>query len=1312
MSGINSIPGIGKDCNTSGHLNFLDFINCGSGGALNANAQTIPTVLAAITFSAVSFGVQVLLFLALRLQLSRIYRPRSYLVPERERVSPPPRGLVQWLVPLFSTSNLSFIQKCGLDAYFFLRFLRTLLKFFLPVAIITLPILLPINRFSGSSETTQSVEQLAVLTIAHVAPEHVRNRLWAHLIIAIAIIIWFCYIVYQEMRGYIRVRQAYLTSPQHRIRASATTVLVSDIPHKWLTLEALSGLYDVFPGGIKNIWINRNFDELSKKVKQRDKMARILEDTETELIKLCRKKHIKAEKMKAKKSGAKKKSKEEITRDKAAEDAAADQLAQGKGVTAGDQGQTVHSMQDILHEAEDHEEYEMEKQREKQRLARSFEVVGQGFGVMGHGLGAIGKSVGALGQKAVGGLDGRFGNVNSRPDLATRPAKTGIEHAIDEDASHKPIISSEAAMVPRPEPLLADAEKTLAAEYGAHYQRPTTAATVSSPKVDGSPISEETLTIPVIQTTRPSVESKPQFQMQIELPESHVSHHNSWQFWKNNDHTLVVPSPQPHTGDEDVFPLNASAVQPVVNTTENPRPTRTVTQKLMFWKREKSDIDEVKEVYDAAHNNQCDEDQDGEPRWRQFIEPKDRQTIRLRAVPWLPNLLPFIGQKVDKIYYLRRELARLNMEIESDQSNIEKYPLMNSAFIQFNHQVAAHMACQSLSHHIPQRMSPRLVEISPDDVIWDNMSTKWWEHYVRTGVVLFVSVGLLILFAIPVTFTSLLGNLYILGAFPGLHFFQKIPRALAAVIQGAVPPLLLMLILLLVPIIYRLLVKQQGVQTGSAKELGVQAWYFTFLFIQVFFIATLSSGLPTFFKTAAQHPDKIVTSLAQSLPQASSYFFSYLMVQALSNSATDLLQLLQLYLWFIKGPLSDSTPRRKWRRQTHLNTMQWGSFFPPFANFAVIGIIYSVIAPLILVFILFVFSLFWIVNRYNVLYVWRFENDTGGLLFPTALNQLFTGVYFLELSLIGFFFISRDQNNNVACIPQGVIMIIAMIFTIIYQVQLNRTFQPLFQYLPITLEDEAVIRDEAFAKAQASKHAPLINGGEQGIEDDESLQDALEARERREEEESRHAEAKERQCAHEQRQTSDKRSSSRVSHPKGLRRPSMQAVLSDSSSSWKTDRWRKAAPVVAHGGSKLRNMTEKRKPDDHSTTTTHNQSAKTDIERQGSDIGDVLYAGYADELEDLTPEERDLLTRYAFQHSALRARRPAVWIPRDNLGVSDDEIRRAERMSTVEVTGEDGQKTKKTNIWMSNEGTALDAKGRAVFRRSPPDFSNVDLIAL
>ena len=136
------------------------------------------------------------------------------------------------------------------------------------------------------------------------------------------------------------------------------------------------------------------------------------------------------------------------------------------------------------------------------------------------------------------------------------------------------------------------------------------------------------------------------------------------------------------------------------------------------------------------------------------------------------------------------------------------------------------------------------------------------------------------------------------------------------------------------------------------------------------------------------------------------------------------------------------------------------------------------------------------------------------------------------------------------------------------------------------------------------------------------------------------------------------------------------------------------------------------KPTANGNTANPQTTKAQDIEAQKT-VGDVLFSGFADELEDLTPDERDLLVRYAFQHSALRAKRPVIWIPRDRLGVSDDEIKRAKKMSTVSVQdSEKGGQVEKTDIWMSNEGTALDGKGRVVFRRSPPDFAAVDLITL
>ena len=132
------------------------------------------------------------------------------------------------------------------------------------------------------------------------------------------------------------------------------------------------------------------------------------------------------------------------------------------------------------------------------------------------------------------------------------------------------------------------------------------------------------------------------------------------------------------------------------------------------------------------------------------------------------------------------------------------------------------------------------------------------------------------------------------------------------------------------------------------------------------------------------------------------------------------------------------------------------------------------ISPIILLFCIAAFGLFWIAYRYNTLYVTKFRFDTGGLLFPKAINQLFTGLYFMELCLIGLFFLVRDvdpKGNAVGtpCKGQAIVMIVVLIGTAGFQWLMNDAFDPLVRYLPITLEDEAVERDEMFALTQEKR---------------------------------------------------------------------------------------------------------------------------------------------------------------------------------------------------------------------------------------------------
>lgn len=63
---------------------------------------------------------------------------------------------------------------------------------------------------------------------------------------------------------------------------------------------------------------------------------------------------------------------------------------------------------------------------------------------------------------------------------------------------------------------------------------------------------------------------------------------------------------------------------------------------------------------------------------------------------------------------------------------------------------------------------------------------------------------------------------------------------------------------------------------------------------------------------------------------------------------------------------------------------------------------------------------------------------SSGLFYPTAIRQLLTGVYFMELCLAGLFFLVRDTKNKSACTAQAVIMLVAVVLTAVFHYTLNR----------------------------------------------------------------------------------------------------------------------------------------------------------------------------------------------------------------------------------------------------------------------------------
>ncbi|TID18836.1 DUF221-domain-containing protein [Venturia nashicola] len=1192
----------------------------GAGSALTKSGQSAATFAASLGGGLAIFGAYLIGFWLLREKFSRIYRPKTFLVAEKDRVQPPPKGFFRWISPVFSTPNNELISKCGLDAYFFLRYLRMLLKIFIPSAILILPILIPINS-RGNNSDVKGLDKYGWQNYDRARTD----RFWAHLLLSVAILMWFCYNV--------------LTSPQHRLRASATTVLVTAIPRKWLTYEALDGLYDVFPGGIRNIWINRNFDELNDKVQLRDSLAGKLENAETSLIRNAKKKHNDQVKKEAKASKKPRSQKDKKRLDDET-DAAGVQMANHPGLSSGNPHQP-HTVDETLDEVSDDE---MEKPKPQPQHAPVFGAISE----FGHGIAGFGRKVVDDVANAPKYLNDRVEGLYEVHDFqadGTAGNRSGTVSNFHDSGDMEPIVGR------RPNKLDTsdfDGLKEQGSDARVHVEPPT--PTTVRPPTSASK--------QIVHTdwTSGFLEPAPK---------------RGWKIWKDS-HGIAMPSPEPKSREQ--AELRAGVGE------EDHKSTSS------------------EEKYPPAYKKQYlnDEGFEQKPRWKHYLNPADRDTMRLPlfGFTWLPFMpsWTFIGQKVDTIYYCRKEIARLNLEIEQDQSEPEKFPLMNSAFIQFNSQVAAHMACQSVSHHMPSQMAPRIVEIAPGDVIWDNMSMKWWERYLRVILVVAIVVGLVLAWAIPVSFLTSLANLSdIRDRWPNIFgFIDKIPTWLRSALQGLLPPALTAALLAILPVILRLLASQQGVPTGMGVELSVQGFYFAFIFVQLFLIVTLASSIFTTLSKLAKNPGDIFNELGRTIPTSSNYFFSYMILQALSVSSGALFQVGSLVVWFLLRPILDNTARQKFNRQLNLPSVQWGTFFPVYTNFGCIGLIFSVISPLIMIFNIITFSLFWIAYRYNTLYVNKFRFDTGGLLFPKAVNQLFTGIYVMEMALIGLFLtVENEKKKNLVCLPQAVIVAVLLVLTAGFHIMLNYTFGPLFRYMPITLEDDAVARDEEFERAQSKKW--LLANDEKPEED---IEEALERREQSEQKHDAEAEAIELEEISKRRRS--KHLTTDSSH-----QPSTNDTPPPQSTTWADRARRRRTTIQANLQKPTTDFFHLRgaKHGAKHTRHIHDSRRTTDIETAGQPaIGDALFGTFSDEIEDLTPEERDMLVRRAFQHEALRSRRPVIWIPRDDLGISDDEIRRTNAFSE--------------KIWISNEYTGLDSKARVIFRRAPPDFSEVDLIEL
>ncbi|KAG9240330.1 hypothetical protein BJ878DRAFT_430550 [Calycina marina] len=430
------------------------------------------------------------------------------------------------------------------------------------------------------------------------------------------------------------------------------------------------------------------------------------------------------------------------------------------------------------------------------------------------------------------------------------------------------------------------------------------------------------------------------------------------------------------------------------------------------------------------------------------------------AAQWIPysqrpvhRPLANYGRRVDTIKWSRNQLKAMEKKISRLRRQYKK-KLGNkipAVFIEFDSQLSAQSAYQTLSHHCANHMVADIVGVSPDGIIWNSLCLRWWERIVRRFAVQALIAVLVIFWSIPCALVGIISNIkFLTDSLPFLFWINDLPSVILGLISGLLPALGLSLLMSAVPFIMRALARVAGIPTTAKVELFTQNAYFVFQVVQVFLVTTLTSAASSALLGIIDDPTSAKSLLSQNLPKASNFYVSYFILQGLAMSATRMIHGGSIW-WNQLLPNASGNPRLIARRYHRLRVVHWGAIYPVFTNMGVIAISYALIAPLVLGFAFCGLLVIYVTYRYNLLYVYSSSLDARGLHYPRALKQTLTGLYIAQICMIGLFALK-------AAIGPLVLMFGLVIFSVLVHISLNDSLKPLLCNLPRTLAVEEELR--------------------------------------------------------------------------------------------------------------------------------------------------------------------------------------------------------------------------------------------------------------
>lgn len=296
-------------------------------------------------------------------------------------------------------------------------------------------------------------------------------------------------------------------------------------------------------------------------------------------------------------------------------------------------------------------------------------------------------------------------------------------------------------------------------------------------------------------------------------------------------------------------------------------------------------------------------------------------------------------------------------------------------------------------------------------------------------VLIYGAVFFLVFFwSIPVgVISSMITLKRIAQVVPFLEPVLNYSALLRGIIEGFFSSVVLWVFFAILPLILERLTKQEGIASQSEVDRSVLGKLFIFVIVNQFLFLTAASAALTTLKEIIRKPAEIPSFLAESLPAQSTFFICYIMLRSLTGFSLELLRIVDLIIipikrkWFCYTPRED---RAAWRPPPVL----YDRLYTDHLFVLILGMSYSVLAPLITPFVAFYFGFAYIVWMHQIMCVYIPVYSCGGLMWPKVFNRIIAGMVVFHLLTTGVLSLKESFYASAAMVPLPIITVLFFFF--------------------------------------------------------------------------------------------------------------------------------------------------------------------------------------------------------------------------------------------------------------------------------------------